>query len=219
MRDMLVRNGLRPELAHFAPYGIDLGPFENSPAKERSNRLRLGFIGTLYEHKGAHVLLEAVASLPKDIPIVVKVYGDHLQLSGYVSRLKKIAKGDRRIEFCGVFPNSEIAKVLSGLDVLVVPSLWYENTPLVIYSAQAAKTPVIATNLGGMAEVVHHEKNGLLFEKGDVPGLAALIRRAVAESDLLPRLAANAASPRSISVYAGALEGMYRKTLDAPRTP
>jgi glycosyltransferase involved in cell wall biosynthesis len=54
------------------------------------------------------------------------------------------------------------------LDVLVVPSIWYENTPLVIYSAQAAGCPVIASNLGGIAEVKHHEDNGLLFKRARV---------------------------------------------------
>ena len=69
-------------------------------------------------------------------------------------------------------PNESIGDVFSELDVLVVPSVWYENTPLAIYSAQEAGCPVIASNLGGMSEVIKHEKNGLLFEAGDFVGLA-----------------------------------------------
>jgi glycosyltransferase involved in cell wall biosynthesis len=99
------------------------------------------------------------------------------------------------------------------LDVLVVPSIWYENSPLVIYSAQAAGCPVIASNLGGMAEVVEHEKNGLLFEAGDVAGLSSAIERLVGDRQLLQQLAANAIKPKSISDYVSELQIIYEQVL------
>ncbi len=91
----------------------------------------------------------------------------------------------------------------------MVPSIWYENTPLVIYSAQAAGCPVIASNLGGMAEVVQHENNGLLFEAGDASDLAAKLKLLIDAPDVLGRLADNAKNPKSVTEYATELAEIY----------
>ena len=86
-------------------------------------------------------------------------------------------------------------------------------TPLVIGTAQAAKTPVIATDLSGLSESVGHDDNGLLFPVGDHLALAKLLLRLVNEPGLLARLAGNARPPTSIADYAAALKGIYQRTL------
>ncbi len=212
MEKIFIQNGVNNSNFHFLPFGINLGPFKKM-AKKRRDRLQIGFIGTLIEHKGAHVLLEAVKLLHKDIPFDVKIYGKLEENPGYMAKLRSIAEGDKRIEFCGHFPNDKIGEVFSGLDALVVPSIWYENTPLVIYSAHAAGVPVIGTNLGGIAEIVHHEKNGLLFEKDDSAGLRMALKRLIKDRTLLDRLAKNLVPPHSISAYVDGLEEVYRDVL------
>ncbi len=127
--------------------------------------------------------------------------------------LRDITGEEKRIEFCGHFKNELIGEVLSKIDVLIVPSVWYENTPLVIYSAFASGTPVIATNLGGMSEVVHDGVNGLLFEKGDSAGLGKLLDMIVNDRSLLDKLAKNIVPPASISEYADAVENVYTEVL------
>lgn len=213
MRDILIENGMMPDRVCHIPYGLNLESFQKSSPKQRESRLRVGFIGTLSEHKGAHVLLEAVKLLPIEFPISVKVYGKLDDYPEYVARLRGMNDNDRRVEFCGHFDKNEIGRVFSMLDVLVVPSIWYENTPLVIYAAHASGTPVIASNLGGMSEVVHHEKNGLLFEKGDCRGLCVLLERVVQDGSLLQRLAGNITHPKSIQEYVDELEGVYWEVL------
>lgn len=217
MEEILKKNGLKQQHMRFVPFGINLKYMEKVPLKNPSNLIRLGFIGTLYEHKGAHILLEAVRILPQDLPIEINVYGKLNEFPKYVDQIKEIAADDKRIRFCGTFPNQDIGIIFSQLDALVVPSIWYENTPLVIYSAQATGTPVIATNLGGMAEVVQHEKNGLLFEKGNVAGLANLIKGICVDRSLLPRLSANAVKPKSIPTYVDELEEIYREIFSERR--
>jgi len=120
------------------------------------------------------VLIEAVRSLPETIQLEVNIYGNIRQDPDYADRLKAIAGDDARISFCGTFPNERIGEIFEKIDVLVVPSIWFENTPLVIYSALAAGCPVIATDLGGLSEVIEDRINGLLFRKGDVTGLAEI---------------------------------------------
>lgn len=215
MQDILQRHGLSPTCTSFVPYGINLGNIERGHDKGTTKQLRVGFIGTLFEHKGAHLLVEAVQRFLPALPIELKIYGSLNEFPEYVSKLYQIAKGDSRIDFCGTFPNKYIGKILLELDVLVVPSIWYENTPLVIYSAQAAGCPVIATNVGGLSEVVHHEVNGLLFEKGNVIDLAKLLQRLHEDRTLLKKLAKNSLPPKSTQEYVNDIENIY-KTLPLP---
>jgi glycosyltransferase involved in cell wall biosynthesis len=122
-----------------------------------------------------------------------------------------------KIEFCGTFPNSELGAVLQNLDVLVVPSRWYENTPLVIQSALTTKTPVVATNLGGMSELIRHEFNGLLFTLNDHRSLAEQLLRLLRDKNLLGALIDNIAPERTIAEMVDDIESVYnsvgRKTL------
>lgn len=217
MESMLIDNGLNRELTSFVPFGLNLEPFadiESRACNKPNDPLVFGYIGTLLEHKGVHVLLEAAKLIPKDIRFKIKIYGRLEEKPSYTQRLKALADGDERIEFCGTFPNDRIAQVLSGLDALVVPSIWYENTPLVIYSAHAAKVPVIGTNLGGISEVVHHGKCGLLFERGDHAGLSELMKRVIENRALLGRLVSNLTPPLSIPAYVDKVEEVYAQVLE-----
>ena len=211
MQNILQNNGLNPNLISYLPYGLDVEDIVPDDNKGSKKELRVGFIGTLFEHKGTHLLIEAIQDLLPNLAIELKIYGKLEEFPEYVAKLYEIAKGDLRIKFCGTFPNQEIGKVFAELDVLVVPSIWYENTPLVIYSAQAANCPVIATNLGGMSEVIHHEVNGLLFEKGNIVELANSIRCLHEDRVLLKSLAINAVSPKSIQKYVSELEDIYKQ--------
>lgn len=213
MEKMLVQGGLDREQTRFIPFGLDLKPFENVKPRKHNERPVFGFIGTISEHKGTHILIDAVKRIPKETAFHVRIYGNLNENSDYSTKLLKMSEGEKRIEFCGTFPNEKIAEVFSGLDALVVPSIWYENTPLVIYSAHAAKVPVIGTHVGGISEVVHHEENGLLFELGDYKGLSDLMKRVIEDRTLLERLAENLTLPPSIPDYVDRLEEVYKDIL------
>jgi glycosyltransferase involved in cell wall biosynthesis len=174
--------------------------------------LQVGFIGTLYEHKGADVLIRAVRALSRDCSLHLRVYG-RTDESDYVRRLRGLADGDERIEFCGTFPPARLGDTIASLDVLVIPSVWYENTPLVAYSAQAAACPIVASNVPGLAEVVQHDENGLLFEPGDSRGLAAALEQLVRRPGLLSRLSSRAPSPRPIGDYVSSLIDIYGEVM------
>ncbi len=217
MQEMLISNGLDSGKVVFSRFGIR--PARQEPHfPDKDGKLRIGFIGGLAEHKGAHLLIKAVRTQPSTAPIELKIYGRSDLNPPYFDRLQKTAGTDQRIHFCGTFPNEDIGKIFSELDVLVVPSVWYENTPLVIYSAQAAGCPVIASNLGGMAEVIENGRNGLLFEAGNVQGLATAIERLAQDRTLLQSLAANAVSPKTIAAYVIELVLLYNGLLKDTRS-
>jgi glycosyltransferase involved in cell wall biosynthesis len=213
MADVLAKNGFDRTRMRLLPFGISSGPWSRKAPTSTAPKLRAGFIGTLIEHKGAHVLVEAVRTLDPEVPIEVSVYGDPGEFPQYAARLRRIAGNDPRITFCGTFPNDRLGEVFSSLDVLVVPSIWYENTPLIIYSAQAWHCPVIASDLAGVSEVVTHEGNGLLFERGKASELAHALRRVATDRSLLRRLTEQAKPPKSSAEYAAELEEVYREVV------
>ncbi|HQB30903.1 MAG TPA: glycosyltransferase [Syntrophales bacterium] len=212
MGETLARFGVERKRIRRVPFGIPGCDGTSPPATDRRRRetFRAGFIGTLYEHKGAHVLLEALRRLPADLPVEVLLYGDAGWFPSYGERLRSLAGGDERVRFCGTFPGERTGEVLGGMDVLVVPSLWHENSPLVILEAQRAGVPVIASRVGGTSELIREGENGFLFERGDDGELSRILERLCRDGDLVGRLSRNAPAPRTMESYAGEIEGIYR---------
>ncbi len=136
----------------------------------------------------------------------------------FVKELRGLAGGDRRITFAGPFPREEVGYVLSGLDVLVVPSRWYENQPGVILEAFAVGIPVVATDVGGMSEFVRHEENGLLFERESVEDLARQLRRLGEEPGLIGRLRAGIGPVKTVEENVDELEVLYNTLLNNSQT-
>ncbi len=215
MRDLFIGKGIRPELISHVPFGIDVAPLLPYQTKSCSDNLRVGYIGTFSEHKGVDLLIDAFQKLPPDCKATLTLYGDLEQFPEYGERLRSLCNPSRpnsaKITFAGTFPNTVLGEVMSHLDVLVVPSRWYENTPLVIQSALATKTPVIATDLGGMSELVKHEVNGLLFLLNDADALCSQLSRLLDDSSLLGRLRDGIAPERTVSEMVDDIESIYRQ--------
>jgi glycosyltransferase involved in cell wall biosynthesis len=211
MTGVLKHNGIDPDLIVESAYGIDITATDVTPASREAGRpLTVGFIGTLAQHKGPHVLIEAFRKLDP-ATARLKIYGNPSDFPDYFARLKELAAGASNIEFCGTFPNAQVATVLAGVDVLVVPSLWYENTPLVVYSALAAKRPVVVSDFAGLVETIKHDWNGLVFAPGNVTALAQQLRRLVDDMPLLASLSANCKRPKSSVEYVDELLGLYAR--------
>ncbi|MGV9206416.1 MAG: glycosyltransferase, partial [Promethearchaeia archaeon] len=95
------------------------------------------------------------------------------------------------------------------IDVLIVPSLWFENSPLVIHEGIEANIPIITSDLGGMAELVKHGKNGLLFEPRNPDDLHRKMKRFIHEPELLTLLTQKVTKVRTIQEDARDLEKIY----------
>lgn len=131
-----------------------------------------GYIGTHIPAKGINLLLEAFATLPEHA--VLRIYGrpngqSTKALEVMASRLPEYLE----VVFCGEYNNEQLVpQVFNQVDCIVVPSIWAENSPLVIHEAQACHIPVITADYGGMSEYVLHRENGLLFRHRDSTSLA-----------------------------------------------
>ena len=211
IREMYTSAGMTARRMEYVRQGHafrDLSP--DTLTKTPSPKLRVGYLGQIAPLKGVHVLLEAVQRLPS-IPIDVRIYGDGGAFPDYCNKLKQAARDDARIRFEGVYERSQLTAILRELDVIVVPSLWYENSPNVILEAFAHATPVIASNFGGMAELVDENRNGLAFEKGDAAALALQLKLLYEDRSLLSKLTQGAADthPPTVDEEMQHLLGLY----------
>jgi len=223
MTKTLIDNGVDRRLILQSAYGIDMGGYAiAAPEVKTGEPLTIGFIGTLAPHKGCHVLIEAFKLLPPGAARL-KVYGNLKDFPEYNASLRQRAQGREDIEFCGTFPNGDIGRVLEGLHVLVVPSLWFENAPLVVYSALAAQRPVIASDFPGLSDNVKDDVNGMIFRPGDFQALHTKLNRLVTEPGLLARLSGNCRPPKSTPAYVEELLAVYaaspRAALPPPQQP
>ncbi len=213
MKGLLSENGIDEKLIHHVPFGIDTTELESFDWKSPSEILRIGFIGTIYEHKGVDILIKAFQRIQDPGKACLKIYGDMSQFPQYSQTLRELVESDAttkaRISFLGTFPNQALGEKLTEIDTLVVPSRWYENTPLVMQSALTTRTPLIATNLGGMAELIKDGENGFLFELNNYAELATKLQKLIDDKDMLSRFREKIGKQKTIKEMVDELIGLY----------
>jgi glycosyltransferase involved in cell wall biosynthesis len=191
-------------------------PTPQAPSPPPQAPLRIGFAGTLVWHKGAHVLLEAIRGLPT-ATFEVAIFGDPGVAPAYARDLLVSASG-LPVRFAGAFERARMADAYRSIDVLVVPSLWLENSPLVIHEAYQAQRPVIGSRIGGISELVRDGWNGLLFEPGSASALTAALRRVIEQPAILQEFAVRLPPVKSIADDCLEWEARYAEVLNgAPR--
>ncbi len=209
--DIHIESGLQAEKMIFSRQGRTIPNLTTETlTKQPSSQLRLAYIGQIVESKGVHVILEAIKLLPKT-HLTLDIYGDINKRPAYVKKLQQLAGEDVRIRFLGLFQQGQISQIFREVDALVVPSLWYENSPNVILEAFAHHTPVLASNLGALPELVLDEKCGLLFTPGNPISLARQILRLANDRSLLARLAAGIQPVKTEQQELDELENIYHQ--------
>jgi glycosyltransferase involved in cell wall biosynthesis len=135
-----------------------------------------------------HLLIDAFKHLDTDIPLELLIYGDGLSDPGYYKSLRKFADLDPRIRFLGRYEYSQVANIFSDLGVLVIPSIWNEIGPWVMYEAFETRTPVIASDIPNMSHIIDHDNNGLLFECGNTHALKDQLQKVVNDPETRMKL-------------------------------
>jgi glycosyltransferase involved in cell wall biosynthesis len=186
LRDRFLEFGVDAERIVMSDYGTELRDFRNiTRAPQSEGPLRVGFMGSLQPVKGAHVLLAALRHLEPN-NFEVEIYGDVEAKPEYVQEISE--EMSDRVKFKGNAPAQDVPRILSSFDVLVMPSIWWENSPLIIHEAFAAGIPVICSNVGGMSELVEHGVSGLNFEVESPESLADCLRSLQQDRNLLNQL-------------------------------
>lgn len=186
-------------------------------AEEDRRRARLGFFGQFSHYKGVNVLLRAMSVIKEEAPDVhLWLHGANLELQpeDFQAEFQALleAAGDS-VTLAGRYDAHELPELMAGIDYLVLPSLWWENSPLVIPEAFAYGRPVICTGIGGMAEKVTDGVNGLHFRVGDPRSLANSIQNAI-KPGVWERLRRNLPPPHTMTDHVRNLSRHYDELIE-----
>jgi glycosyltransferase involved in cell wall biosynthesis len=184
LANVMERSGVESERIKVVNHFIDL---QNTPSSDGSATGFL-FVGRLSPEKGVDTLIEAVARMPQDTRLDIAGDGPSRAI------LERLA-GERapgRVTFRGRVAAGQVRELLAGSIASVVPSRWYENQPMAILESFAARVPVVATNLGGIPELIQDEVEGLVVAPDDPAALAAAMRRLSDDPDWAHRMGTNA---------------------------
>ncbi|HEY8149389.1 MAG TPA: glycosyltransferase, partial [Vicinamibacteria bacterium] len=165
MKEKMVEAGVPAERLIVSDNGMETAWLETYRPRVSDGRVRFGFVGSLVWYKGLEVLAKAFALLG-DPRAELHVHGDaegRPEFRAVAARARAAAGASPSVVFHGPFAPSRLGEVLGSIDVVVVPSLWYENSPLTIHEAFQARVPVLVSDEGGMRELVREGKGGLRF--------------------------------------------------------
>jgi glycosyltransferase involved in cell wall biosynthesis len=224
-QELLVNNGVNKDKTILCRHGVYINGIHNKddkfPELTRSSSeasdfqpevsdLRIAFLGRLNYIKGAHIIVEALSRV-RDLPVKFDIYGiiEDEEKSSYFNWLKSNAYADARINFRFSVPHYRVLPLLRNYDLLVVPSQWLETGPMVVLEAFAAGIPVIGSNLGGIAELVEHEVNGLLVKHDSIEEWSDVLTKLSKERDLLNHLRNGVKPPRSMEEVAEEMITIY----------
>jgi len=197
----VVRQGMPHDTHIWERLGRDRRP---GRAAGDGGPLTVAFLGSAYPHKGPQLLIEAAQRVRA--PIRVLIHGEVPDV--FAPTLRALdARGI--CELRGTFATDELEQVLAGVDVAVLPSMWWDCAPLAAAECLAARVPLIVPRLGGLAEAVRDGVDGLVVEPLSADALTRALDRLASEDGLLERLQAAIAAPHQFGAYVDELEAYY----------
>ncbi len=208
----------------YQEYGVDAGKLivlppglEDCPAVPRApssgRPLRIAYIGGLSWQKGVHVLVEAFGRLGGGAELWIG--GDETADPAYVGRLR--TAGGPGVRFLGRLSRDQVWTTLAQVDLVAVPTLWYETFSFIVSEAFTAGVPVIASRLGPLADRVRHDVDGLLVPAGDVEAWRAALRQIIDDPAYLERLRGGIQRPMSLTQHIDHLSEVYAKAISEAR--
>jgi glycosyltransferase involved in cell wall biosynthesis len=208
-----------PEKVKLLRNGIPAPDSINNEINRSNMNIRLAYIGTILPAKGVHILIKAFKGI-EGSNLELKIFGDMRQYNGfeyYPSRLKELSVNDGRIKFMQEFNYQRIDEVMRDIDILIVPSIWNENAPLVIQEALIRGIPVVASRIGGIPEVVNDGINGLLFRPGDADDLRSKLRLLIDSPELRMEIVGYRTPVKRIQDHAAEIGDIYKELVaDSP---
>ena len=214
-RRMLIADGAPADKVVVNRLGIGQRGIVRKPSPDRAptaSPVRFGYLGRLERSKGLVELMRAVRSIPQSIRFELQVRGPQLDdaTRRFVDELRMTAGDDPRVRFEPAVPARDVPGIVSDLDVLLCPSLWFENGPTIALEAMAVGTPVIGSRVGNLAEIIDDGVNGRLVAACDVEGLrSALVETALNPAATIDVWRRGIAEPRTMDDIARDYLALY----------
>lgn len=215
-REIVTRFDVPSKLVHVANMGIDLELFK--PMARSEAQLHLGinldarrkvilFVGRCEESKGGQYLIKAIPLLPDRWREMVDVWfvGDGKAVSSW-KKLSASLGIANQIHFAGAYPHTEIPRWFSSADIFVLPTL-SESFGLVLLEAMACHIPVIASDVGGISELIKDQETGLLVEVRSESAIAEQLNRLLTDQALSEKLISNAS--QSVNIHSVDAQARY----------
>lgn len=195
-RELLQANGVPASKIRLSAPGLE--PRQRaSRARSGTGPVKFGFVGRPCAEKGGHTLVKAWRLLERDVAAELHIWGNpHTGEPDVVAGIRALAVFDQRVVFHGPFTRDQTDSIYDSIDVLLVPSEWFDNCPFVISEACAAGVPVVGSDFGGIRSMIRHEVDGLLFPMGEARGLAGALTRLAGDLQAVQGLARHVRPPR-----------------------
>lgn len=222
LQEELRKFGVSDSVIKHWPFGIQQAS-ANITAKSINTKtntpVKFAYTGTLAPQKGVHVLLKAFAALPETLrqKASLTIYGNPDTDGATRRRVRRWRSTYSRfpeISFAGPYNSGELMKIHSELDVVVVPSIWYENRPLTILEALIRRNPVIGSEIGGIPELISGENStGWTFPAGDTAALSHIMASIIKDPDQIGLKRAQIQPVPTLHDEINNLLTMYRESL------
>lgn len=218
VRNTYARLGMPVERLVVVPHGIQvpahvLQRAQQPRPEQKDGPLHVVYVGSLARQKGVHVLVDAVNRLSPDA-VRLSIYGDLDKFPAYVEELRAAAQHPG-IHFGGRIERDDFWRLLlDDADVAVLPTLWYEASPLTIQEMFAARVPIVGSRIGALPEKIRDGVDGLLFPPGDAHALRQTLQRLLDDPTLLPTLHANIRPTRLMEEHVKDVAAVYQEIRD-----
>jgi glycosyltransferase involved in cell wall biosynthesis len=219
--DQHIAAGLPTPRRAVVPNGIPTVVHDRASREQPGGALRILFAGRLTPEKGVRVALQAMQHLPPSLGVELTIAGK----GALEAEVRAACTADARIVYAGYLSGAEKERAFARADCLLLPSLWYENAPVVILEAAAYGLPVVGSRIGAIPEFVRDGVNGLLFETGNPADLARVLVRLAADASLRAALGTGGAPllakhsiPAMVAAYLSHYEDVQRARADPARS-
>jgi glycosyltransferase involved in cell wall biosynthesis len=195
-------------------HGIDIPSAEIASLRQQipyqpQRPLRVGYVGSIAWQKGVHLLITAVNQLPPDA-LHLTLFGSLTDFPDYAASLQQMATHPG-IHFAGRVARHDLWRKLADIDLLVLPTLWYEASPLTIDEAFALGIPLVAAHIGAMGEKIRDGIDGRLFPPGQADALRDILADFVDNPDQLTALHQAIQPVRTTEIHLQEIDAIYRQ--------
>ncbi len=224
-RISVIENVIRPHADASTPAESEAEDGKAAARRGTSRTIRLGFFGQISKLKGINVIFDAAKLLERDgvTNVLFEIHGDHRSQpadfqADFLARLDAV--GDN-VRYHGPYQNEAVDRLMQSVDVVLVASTWWENSPVVIQEALRNRRPIICSDIGGMAEKVRDGIDGLHFPANSPLGLARVIRDLARRPGRVAQLVETMAEPVSADEVIARHVDLYRmlQTAAADQAP
>lgn len=214
-KELYTNQGVNNKIIFERPWFYNQKNIKQKAINKLDKNITIGFIGRLVPEKGLHILLDSLLLINNKESIKLRVAG-HIN-NGYSQELfskYKCFVGRYEVDWLGWINNQELSYFFNSIDVLVVPSIWYDNTPSVLIEAIAHGCPVICSDVPSMTHIIKNDVNGLVFKINNSQDLALQIEKFSQSQSVIDKLSNKIETKHNLWNYGEFLSKIYQQTLN-----